>query len=99
MSFFVSFLVFFLFGLTALARTVVDDSCEIHIDKLATCNAAISFPGDCDSAIVDLTNTEYAKCKTNTFSWSYPQNNMTLIIETFFTQEQQPYRIVLSNTK
>ncbi|CAF0769905.1 unnamed protein product [Adineta steineri] len=74
-----------------------DSSCETHIDKLDTCKAIISFSGDCYSSTVDISKTEYAKCLTNSFFWSYPLNNMTLIIGTQFTQQQQPYTILIDN--
>ena len=83
--------------LTGHARTIIDSSCETHIDKINTCKAVISFSGDCYSTIVNMSNTEYANCTSNTFFWSYPRNNMTLIIDTQFTQKRQPYTIYLDN--
>ncbi len=96
MSFSSSFLIL-LFASTVHARTITDDSCETHINKLDTCWAIVSFSGDCYSSNVNLTNTEYAKCISNIFFWSYPLNNMTLIIETEFTQQHQSYTIHLDN--
>ncbi|UJR07733.1 hypothetical protein I4U23_012017 [Adineta vaga] len=81
------------------ARTLGDSSCGSHLDKLDTCSATISFSGECYSSKIDLKDTEYAKCTTNAFFWSYPVNNMTLVIETKFTQQRQPYSINLDNTQ
>jgi hypothetical protein len=87
-----------LVALTTHAQPI-NDSCQSHIDKLKTCSAVISFSGDCYSSKVDLSNTEYAKCASNSFFWSYPLNNMTLVIETQFTQNHQPYTIRLDNAQ
>jgi hypothetical protein len=97
MSFSSLFLILFLALTIIQAETITDDSCETHISKLKDCDAIISFAGDCQSSIVSLNNTEYAKCTSNTFFWSYPVNNMTLIIETPSTRIHQAYTIALDN--
>lgn len=72
-------------------------SCEGQVDKLDSCMAVVQFPGDCDSAIVNLTNSDYAKCNSSNFFWSYPLHNLTLVIETPFTTQHQQYAIYLDN--
>lgn len=96
MSFLSSFLVLSLV-LIVHSRTITDDSCEKHIDKLDTCMATISTSGNCESFKVSLSDTEYSSCITNSFFWSYPLNNLTLIIETPFTFKKEPYSISLNN--
>jgi len=96
MSFSSLFLILFL-ALTAHARTIIDDSCQTHINKLDTCMAIISFSGDCRSSNVSLSNTEYASCTADNFFWSYPVYNMTLTTETLFTSQHQPFTIALDN--
>jgi hypothetical protein len=97
MAFSFTFLILFL-ALTAHAGTI-NDSCETHIDSPKTCSAVISFSGTCYSSKVVLSNTQYAKCTSNNFFYSYPRNNMTLVIETQFTQKHQPYTIYLDNER
>jgi len=92
-----SSLLILLLAFTVHARTIIDSSCETHINKMDACQAVVSFSGDCYSSTVNLSNTEYAKCTANSFFWSYPLNNLTLIIETSFTQKHQPYTIYLDN--
>ncbi len=92
MSFVSSFVILF------LAMTIhADDSCETHIYTLKTCSAVLTFSGNCQSMTLNLSNTEYAHCTSNGFFWSYPLNNLTLIIETLFTEKHQAYTISLNN--
>lgn len=74
-----------------------DNSCETHISDLETCSAVISFSGNCQSMLVNLGKTKYANCTTNQFFWSYPLNNLTLIIETPMTYERKSFTISLMN--
>lgn len=75
----------------------VDASCDTHISNLEKCSAVISFSGNCQSMIVNLSETEYANCTANQFFWSYPLNNLTLIIETPMTDERRAYTMSLNN--
>ncbi len=81
----------------ALTIHALDDSCETHIYTLKTCSAIITFSGNCQSMTVNLSHTEYAQCTSNGFFWSYPLNNLTLVIETLFTEKHQAYKISLNN--
>ena len=74
-----------------------DQPCDARVDSFAACTATVSFPGGCSSSTANLTNTDYARCKTISFFWSYPQNNLTLIIETPFTSTRQPYTVYFDN--
>ncbi|CAF0908376.1 unnamed protein product [Rotaria sordida] len=72
-------------------------SCKAQVYPSDTCRTSLSVPNDCDSGIFNLTNTDYAKCNTMNIFWSYPQKNLTLIIETPFTEQHQRYAIYLDN--
>nr|BAJ97444.1 predicted protein [Hordeum vulgare subsp. vulgare] len=91
---------YFLFAIVLLvsytgARTVINDSCESHLDTLDNCAGTISFSGYCYSSKIELHDTEFAKCTGVYFFWSYPLNNMTLVIETPFTQKRQAFTVSL----
>ncbi|CAF1093438.1 unnamed protein product [Adineta ricciae] len=93
-------LYYFIFAIVGLvsfsgAQTLINDSCESHVDKLSTCAGTISFSGDCYSSKIELRDTEYVKCTDVNFFWSYPLNNMTLVIETPFTQKRQRFTVSL----
>lgn len=75
-----------------------DQQCDARVDSFAACTATVSFStGACSSATANFTNTAYAHCQAISFFWSYPQDNLTLIIETPFTSTRQPYTIYLDN--
>ena len=74
-----------------------DSSCQSHVDKLDSCQAVISFSGDCLSPKIDLSSTEFSQCEAVKFFWSYPLNNMTLVIETPFTRSHQRFLMRLDN--
>ncbi|CAF2510894.1 unnamed protein product [Rotaria sp. Silwood2] len=62
------------------------------------CSATISVHTDCKSSTVDLTDTEIANsCTTGSFFWSYPTNNLTIIIKTPFTKKQEAFKIDIDN--
>ncbi|CAF1391948.1 unnamed protein product [Adineta ricciae] len=91
---------YFLFAIVGLvsfarAQTLINDSCESHVDKLSTCAGTISFSGVCYSSKIELRDTQYVKCANVDFFWSYPLNNMTLVIETPFTQKRQRFTVSL----
>ncbi|CAF1081794.1 unnamed protein product [Rotaria sp. Silwood1] len=73
------------------------NSCKAQVYLSDTCRTTVSVPNDCNLGIFNLTNTAYAKCNTMSVFWSYPQHNLTLIIETSFTQQHQRYAIYLDN--
>ncbi|CAF3430833.1 unnamed protein product [Rotaria socialis] len=73
------------------------NSCKGQVDQIDTCKAVVQFPGDCDAATVNLTDTDYAKCNSANFFWSYPVHNLTLIIQTPFTAQKQPYTTYFDN--
>ncbi|CAF2503513.1 unnamed protein product [Rotaria sp. Silwood2] len=86
-----------LFTSVLIVESNVIHTCQALVDKLDTCMAVVQFGGDCNSGIVNLTDTDYAKCNTTSFFWSYPLNNLTLMIETPFTHQHEPYSIYLDN--
>jgi hypothetical protein len=95
------FLALVVFTATCYAAPMDDSinthSCKTFITKWDTCRAGISTSGGCQSSTINLTNTEYAQCLSNSFFWSYPMNNLTFIIETPFTQPRQGYLINFNN--
>lgn len=55
---------------------------------------------ECNSSTFDLADIEASKsCNSVDIFWSSPINNLTVIIETKFTQERQPYSIELQNKR
>jgi hypothetical protein len=90
---FSSLLVILFLGWNIQGRIIhTDDTCETHIYDLKSCSAVLTFAGNCQSMKVNLTDTEYVKCSSMLFFWSYPLNNLTLIIE-----QHQPYQMSLDN--
>jgi hypothetical protein len=57
----------------------------------------IIVPRSCTSATASLATTDFKSCDKVDFSWAYPLNNLTIIIETPFTQRHQPYSIHIDN--
>ena len=90
-------LILLTYAAAAVKSPVIDDSCETHLSVLTECQGLISFSGECRSAIVNLTNTEYSQCDAVNFFWSYPLNNMTLILDAPFTRSRQAYSMDFDN--
>jgi hypothetical protein len=73
-------------------------SCEAKVfDSPGSCQSRIYLPKPCDSATLNLDVTNLKSCTEVNLSWDYPTNNLTMIIETPFTQQHQPYAINLDN--
>ena len=78
--------------------SVIDEQCEGQISAWSDpCTGAIIVPRSCLSAIVYLEMTPFKSCDALYFMWSYPMNNLTMIIETPFTPHHQSYSVHLSN--
>ena len=66
-------------------------------DSSTPCHGIISVPGSCTSATARLATTTLKSCDAVGINWGYPMNNLTIIIETPFTQQRQPYAIHIDN--
>jgi hypothetical protein len=72
-------------------------TCELRIDEYEPGVVNASFDFD-QPKTLNLANTEIAKSwKSVEIHWHYPAEFLTLIIETPFTQQQQPYSISIDN--
>jgi hypothetical protein len=70
--------------------------CDPHIQELNKCNIGVGFAAICNSSTLNLVNTNLSNsCSSVNIFWSYPMNNLTVVIETPYTQQRQPYTIHL----
>lgn len=93
----ISFFVFLSIGI-AQAIPTVNDSCEVQIYNTGSpCAGLINVPRTCQSATADLATTTYKSCDAVDITWAYPIDNLTIIVETPFTQRQQSYAIHIDN--
>ncbi len=96
----------FFFCILLLAATVhsapaidddIESTCNAEIEHYSQCTARVESVDRCTSAILNFTGTPSAKCSGINYLWAQPANNLTMIIETPYTQERQTYRIVFDN--
>lgn len=80
------------------AAIAENPTCIAEVDKFSQCAADISAPFGCKSTVLNFTNTGFAQCQGVNFFYASGANNMTLIIETSFTQQRQPYYLSLANS-
>ena len=74
------------------------NSCEAKaFDSPGSCRSQIYLPKPCDAATLNLGTTALKSCTEVNLSWDYPTNNLTIIIETPYTQKHQPYAVNLDN--
>ncbi len=79
---------------------IKNDPCEAQIIPWGgPCGASLAVSRLCQSATFHLEKTPFKSCDALSFMWSYPINNLTIVIETPFTQQQQSYSIILNNVK
>ncbi|CAF1434492.1 unnamed protein product [Adineta steineri] len=72
------------------------ESCEAHFYSYGAdpCDGTVSVRGGCKSSTLNFAHTNTSKtCTSVKFFWSYPVDNLTMIIETPFTEKQQQYSI------
>ncbi|CAF1435068.1 unnamed protein product [Didymodactylos carnosus] len=73
-------------------------SCEAKVsDPPGSCRSRIYLSKPCASATLNLGVTSLKSCTEVNLSWDYPTNNLTMIIETPFTQQHQSYAVNLDN--
>jgi len=93
----ISFLVLLSVGFIQ-AIPIVDESCKVQIyDGSGPCAGTIWIPNGCTSATADLATTKYESCDAVDLTWAYPRNNLTIIVETPYTKQHQPYAISIDN--
>ncbi len=77
---------------------ITNESCEAQVSSWPDpCTGTLIVSRSCESASFHFEPTPYKLCDAIYFMWSYPLNNLTLIIETSFTQRHQSYSILLRN--
>ena len=70
--------------------SIENESCEGQISRWSDeCSGTIIVSRTCQSAFVHLGNTSMKTCDQVYLMWSYPLNNLTMIIETKFHQNYQ----------
>jgi hypothetical protein len=80
------------------AIPAVDESCKVQIYNWeGPCAGLIIVPKTCTSATADLSTTKFESCDRVDLTWSYPMNNLTIIVETPYTKQHQPYTINIDN--
>lgn len=61
------------------------------------CYRTVWIDGACDSSTLNLAHTSISQCSAFHLSWSNPVENLTMTIETPFTEKQQAYAIFIDN--
>ncbi len=84
----------------SIAHALPINRCEVSNFDQTTCNLHVGFPSACKSSTLHLANSSLStSCSSVRIFWDYPMNNLTVIIETPFTQIQQPYSIHLRSQR
>ena len=93
----VSFLVLLSIGLIQTA-TIGQESCEAEVyNSTAPCTGLIRTPHSCNESTVHIAKTSFKSCNAVDLTWMYPINNLTVIIETPYTQQHQSYALHINN--
>ncbi|UJR12388.1 hypothetical protein I4U23_016565 [Adineta vaga] len=78
--------------------SVTGQSCKAKVyDSSDKCNGRLSIRNPCNSATLHLGATNLKSCTDVNLSWDYPTSNLTIVIETPFTQRRQPYAVNLKD--
>lgn len=73
-----------------------NNSCVPDIFQFNRCNPTVSFDFDCPTSTFNLAqHRNISSCSSVDIFWSYPMNNLTVIIQTMWTQKRRPYTIHL----
>ncbi len=79
----------------------IDESCEAELwenGEPYQCSAVVTVRGGCEAGTLHLGRSNVSKiCTSVGLFWSYPMNNLTMFIETPFTEKQQAYTIEFDN--
>jgi hypothetical protein len=77
---------------------ITSESCKAQIlDSSNPCSSSVIVSRSCDTATLNLGETRFKTCTEVRLFWSYPMNNLTVTVETPFTQQHQPYTINIDN--
>ena len=94
----VSILVILSIGLIQ-AIHIVEESCAAEVStSSSSCDGLIFVDNPCNESTADLTPTSLKSCDKIDLTWMYPMRNLTITIETSYTQQQQPYAIQFQNS-
>ncbi|CAF0909595.1 unnamed protein product [Rotaria sp. Silwood1] len=81
------------------ATPITKESCEARVlDSSDPCWSSVVVPRSCESATLNLGMTRFKSCNKVGLMWSYPLHNLTVTIETLFTEKRQPYAINIDNS-
>ncbi|CAF1159354.1 unnamed protein product [Rotaria magnacalcarata] len=79
------------------ATLIKDESCDVQADSYADCTINAGVFGVCQSATLDLTNSDLVKsCSSVDLFWNYPVGNLTLTIG---PSQHKPYTVYIDNEK
>lgn len=90
-----SVLFLLLLFMTIVLGTPVSDednptSCESYLWDYETCAGTINGHSGCETSVLNLRNTNTSElCDSVHFFWSYPIDNLLMIIETPFTKNNK----------
>ena len=83
---------------TNLIDTVVgnNNTCVPSIYQYDRCHPTVSMEFECSASTWNLAeNQNISSCSSVEIFWSYPMNNLTIIIQTIWTEKHRPYTIHL----
>jgi len=70
------------------AAPLNNNLCGTHVTEQSICGIGVSFIHLCNASTLNLSNTKLANSDSSIdLFWSYPMNNLNLIIETPYTQQ------------
>lgn len=71
-----------------------NNSCVPDLFQFSRCHPTVSFDFDCRTSTFNLAqHRNISSCSSVNIFWSYPMNNLTVIIQTQWTQKHRPYTI------
>ena len=84
----------------AQATPIAEDTCIAQLlTPSSSCWNSIIVPRSCQSATINLGTTDLKACAAVGLMWSYPTNNLTITIETSFTEQAHAYSIDIDNSQ
>lgn len=78
------------------AGALNNDSCVPYTYQYNPCYATVAFDFQCPTSTLDLGQYQnLTACSSVELFWSYPMNNFTIVFQTLWTEQHQPYTIRL----
>jgi len=75
-----------------------EDVCPVRLyDTGSSCSGLITVDKLCNESIANLAESTLKTCDAVQLTWSYPMRNLTITIETPYTQQHQDYSIEIDN--